>query len=94
VDRDIGWHWCRDDDGRIELDQFLGEARKTVEETIGEAVLVANIASLDIAALAQVIAKGFVTFRRGCLRGGVDNANERNRWLLRARDQRPRRCTA
>ena len=94
VDCDVGRHRRRDDDGRVEPDQFLGETGKAVEETIGEAVFVADIAPLDVAELPQVAAEGFVVLRRGCRRAGVDDADERNRWLLRACYKRPKnwRC--
>ena len=82
-------HRRRDDDGRVEPDHFLCEVRKAIEETIGEAKFESDIAPLDIAEPPSLAAKCCVTLRRGRCRAGVDDADERNRRLLRARRERP-----
>ena len=76
-DRQIGWHRRGDDDIWIEPDQLCRQGWKAVEVAVGEPVLEANIAALDIAEVAQAVAKRVDLPLQGGGGSGVKQADER-----------------
>ena len=74
--------------------QFACQLRQPIGSILGPAKFDHDILALDEARLPQALAKCAQAIRVGIGRSGMEEADHRHCWLLRARRERPRRRTA